>query len=133
MNLERVREILDSGQKLYAARAEWSSYSGSLVWGRTTHYPVVLKAKPNLKLGYRRNKQLGLIEDFDRILMADSITTHEQETPSVTEGFTVYISEQPFHIWIEHTGYTGDRNDSYNRLVESKPISSVQELLQLYE
>ena len=127
--MELVRKALEKGEPLYVAIAHWSSYSGSMVWGDTTHYLMSYDSNPKFSLTISENRQLGLVKDAPDIIYSRSITKERHSTPKIIRGYTIYVAKKPFKVWIAHRGYTGDRNDSYDKIVESIEIRTLEEFL----
>ncbi len=130
--LKKVKGMLEEGKTLFAVKAWFDNYSGSLVDGHTRHILMTPESTPKFQLTPNENKVLGLIEEIEALWEKD-VVTERWDTPHAVKGFTVYISERPFKVWIRHRGHTGDRCDDQDEIVESKPIKTIFELLQMLE
>lgn len=125
MELNKLREL----PELYVAKASFSSYSGSLVSGSTSHYIITADSNPKFSLSMRENRALGLVKDAE-VLASITIITERSNTPSITRGYTIYVSDKPFKVFCRHRGYTGDRCDDKDWVVEAQR-TTFDQLLQM--
>ena len=134
MELKEIVEELEKGFQFHIVKAEWMSYDGTLVYGSTKHVVMTPESEPKFKLSVQENIELGLIERI-KPLYSKVITTTSSSSGnwSSSRGYTIYICDKPFKVWIRHRGHTGDRNDDYDEVVESEKVSSKEELLKYFE
>ncbi|MEM4154877.1 MAG: hypothetical protein QXW52_08690 [Candidatus Caldarchaeum sp.] len=130
--LEAIVERLKSGDVIYAAVAKYSYYSGSLVSGSTKHIPITVDSQPVFNLTVTENEKLGLIKRVSPMWSRSRVKSR-WDVPLIEYGETIYINDAPFKVWVQHRGWTGDRDDSYDVIISSVEIKTVQELLDLFK
>jgi len=132
--MKEVKDKLLKGEKLYIALAEWNSYSGSLVDGSTTLLVITPDSKPCFNCSIQENRELELIKEI-KPLYRKSVTTYETSAGMhySAEGYTVVVCDKPFQIWERHRGYTGDRNDRRDRVINAKELESIDTLIRAIE
>jgi len=134
MEISEIVKKLEKGERIYIAKAEWKSYDGSLVHGSTRHILMTPESTPKFSLSVRENVELGLVRIVEP-LYTKVITTSSSSRGNwyCDKGYTIYVHNKPFKVWVRHRGYTGDRRDDYNKIIESKLVTSKEELLKYFE
>lgn len=107
---------------LYIAVAETHNYSGALISGSTRHYLITVDSDPIFFMSYRENLERGFIREFKGEFEEHVVVTYRSERPYSKRQKHIYIAKEPFKVWIRHRGFSGDRCDDYDRVVEAQPI-----------
>ena len=126
--MDNLVRLLEAGKWVYVAKAEFARYEGSLISGDTEHFILKPDSVPIFSLSYEDNETLGTVKPEEYIHYV-TIYTERQERPWIRRGYKIYFSTRPFSVWIRHRGYSGDNCDDYDRLVDSVPLTSKEELI----
>ncbi len=136
--VEELKEIikrLERGETLYAVIAPFESYYSSKAEGDTHHYLLTLDSQPVFSIDFDENKAAGFIKEIPKesVIYKRTVVTKRYSIPYYEGGHVIYITTEPFKLWVRHKGYTGNRSDSYNKILNCEKIENIEALRALFK